>query len=147
MYSQNMNYAYGFHTDQGADPNSTEAFEQNLQMTLQHVATLREHARRGLAGIQYAYHVGRNPSQTQLDIAAAKQTLAAIIDLMQKSGVGALPLLEADASGHTEVPTEAQLMEKATKGVQANFEKLKRAQESAAVVANLLGTEHRPQKP
>ncbi|KAJ3562756.1 hypothetical protein NP233_g9379 [Leucocoprinus birnbaumii] len=147
MYPQNMNYTYGYHQDQVADPNSPEAFKQNLQIALQQVATLREHARRGLAGIQRAYHVGCNPSQTELDIAAAKQTLAVIIDLMQKSGIGALPLLEADGTGNTEIPTEVQLLEKATQGIQINFEKLKRAQDSAAVVANLLGTELRPQKP
>lgn len=80
------------------------------------------------------------------DIEAVKHTLAMLADLMRQSGVGALPLLEPDANGQTEVPSEAQLMEKAGKGVQYNFEKLKRAQESAAVVASLLGSDHRPQK-
>lgn len=65
---------------------------------------------------------------------------------MRQSGIGALPLLETDTTGQTEVPTEAQLTEQAGKGVQVYFEKLKRAQESAAVVANLLSSEHRPQK-
>jgi hypothetical protein len=65
---------------------------------------------------------------------------------MQRSGIGALPLLEADASGHVEAPTEVKLVETAAKGVQVNFEKLKRAQESAGVVANLLGSDHRSQK-
>jgi hypothetical protein len=51
MYSQNMNFPYGFHPDQGADPNSPEFFKQNLQIIQQHVATLREHARRALAGM------------------------------------------------------------------------------------------------
>lgn len=80
------------------------------------------------------------------DIAAAKQTLDIIIDLMERSGVGALPLLDIDTSGRAKIPTEEQLVETATKRVQVNFEKLKRAQESAAVVTNLLTTEHRPQK-
>jgi len=80
------------------------------------------------------------------DIAAAKQTLDIIIDLMERSGVGALPLLDIDTSGRVQIPTEEKLVETATKRVQINFEKLKRAQESAAVVANLLTTEHRPQK-
>jgi len=80
------------------------------------------------------------------DIAAAKQTLAIIIDLMERSGVGALPLLDIDTSGGAKFHTEEQLVEMATKQVQFNFEKLKRAQESAAVVTNLLTTEHRPQK-
>ncbi|KXN81003.1 hypothetical protein AN958_06474 [Leucoagaricus sp. SymC.cos] len=150
-----MNYQYGFHADHGpapgpgpgSDPNAPEVFKENLQNVLQNVSTLREHARRALAGIQNAYHVGSNPSQTQHDIAAAKQTLAIIVDIMRRSGAGALPLLETDAAGHTAVPTEAQLTEAATKGVQANFEKSKRAQDSAAVVAKLLqvGTDHRPQ--
>ncbi|KXN83431.1 hypothetical protein AN958_01445 [Leucoagaricus sp. SymC.cos] len=142
--SQNMNYQYGFHADHGpapgpvSDPNAPEVFKENLQIVLQNVRTLREHARRALAGIQNAYHVGSNPSQTQHNIAAAKQTLAIIVDIMRKSGAGALPLLETDAAGHTAVATEAQLTEAATKGVQANFEKSKRAQDSAAVVAKLL---------
>jgi len=75
-----MNYAYGFQ-DQGPDPNSPGTFKQNLQITLEYVATLREHARQALAGMyvrwfslgedslmysrQNAYHIGRNPSQTQ----------------------------------------------------------------------------------
>jgi len=65
---------------------------------------------------------------------------------MERSGVGALPLLDIDTTGRPQIPTEEQLLETATKQVQFNFEKLKKAQESAAVVSNLLITEHRPQK-
>jgi hypothetical protein len=74
-----------------------------------------------------------------------KQLLDALEDLMRQTGVGALPLLEPDANRQIQPPTEAQLMDQAEKGVKYHFEQLKRAQESAAVVANLLGLEHRPQ--
>ncbi len=110
-----------------------------------------------------AYHVGSNPSQTQGtfpkwilccpltnptdDINVVMDTLAVLADLLRQSGIGALPLLETDATGQTQIPTEAELMKKATEGVQVYFEKVKRAQESSAVVANLLGSDQRPPRP
>ncbi|KAL9715569.1 hypothetical protein Ac2012v2_000010 [Leucoagaricus gongylophorus] len=143
--------AYGFRNqaDQSSDdPHSSEAFKQNLRVALEYTTTLRENARRALTGIQNAYHVGNNPSQTQDDIATTKETLSVLVDLIERSGVGALPLLVAtrhdrdNAPGRKEIPpsppTEKQLVETTTKRVQVHFEKLKRAQESAAAVATNL---------
>ncbi|KAF9445883.1 hypothetical protein P691DRAFT_805046 [Macrolepiota fuliginosa MF-IS2] len=142
-----MNFAYNFHADPGVDPNSPEAFKQSLRLVEERLTNLRAHSRRALAGIKNAYHIGSNPSQTQDDIDAVKHALAILAKDMRESGIGALPVLETNSNGQTEVPTEAKLMEKAGKGVQIHFEKLKRAQESAAVVANLLSTDHRLQRP
>ena len=82
------------------------------------------------------------------DIATTKETLSVLVDLIERSGVGALPLLVAtrhdrdNAPGRKEIPpsppTEKQLVETTTKRVQVHFEKLKRAQESAAAVATNL---------
>lgn len=74
-----------------------------------------------------------------------KQLLDVLEDLLRQTGIGALPLLEPNPSGQIQPQTEAQLMDQAEKGVKYHFEQLKRAQESAAVVANLLGIDHRPQ--
>ena len=80
--------------------------------------------------------------------------------MMRQSGVGALPALDipapsapadptmapldiASASGIMDstvpIPSEEKLMEDTMKGIKVLFEKQKRSQESAAVVANLLG--------
>jgi len=45
-----MNFAYGFQ-EQGPDPNSPGTFKQNIQITLEYIATLREHVRQALAGM------------------------------------------------------------------------------------------------
>jgi len=51
-----MNYAYGF-SDQGPDLNSPGTFKQNLRITLEYIATLREHVRQALSGM-YAQWLG-----------------------------------------------------------------------------------------
>lgn len=76
-----------------------------------------------------------SPSITA-DIATLKQGLKVITDTMRQTGVGALPLLPA---GSTAAPSEQQMIHDTGRAVQALYEKLKRSQESAAVVANLLG--------
>lgn len=81
---------------------------------------------------------------------------------MRQSGVGALPLLDipapsasadptmgsmdiatlgalAGVSAAVQVPSEEKLMEDTMNGIKVLFEKQKRTQESANVVANLLG--------
>lgn len=85
-----------------------------------------------------AYHVGGSPSLTQGlfhaeficaclsliqrvgDINVVMHTLAVLADFLRQSEVGAqrsLALLERDATGQTEIPTEAELMRKATEWV------------------------------
>lgn len=54
---------------------------------------------------------------------------------MWQTGVGALPVLPLAVAP----PMETQLMEDTNRSIQVLYEKLKRSQESAAVVANLLG--------
>lgn len=76
-------------------------------------------------------------------IASIKQTLDVIADIMRHSGVGALPLLPMPTSESPNapvvLPSEEQLIIDTNRSIQALYDKLKRSQESAAVVANLLG--------
>lgn len=59
---------------------------------------------------------------------------------MWQTGIGALPILPlAGTSPPVVPPTEEQLMEDTNRSIQSLYEQLKRSQESAAVVANLLG--------
>ena len=115
---------------------------------------------------QNAYHPGTNPSQTASDLANLKQAIHLLLKVMQQSGVGGLPLLAlpslqgtdvAMSVGETlpgldaantgtggiasiQVPSEEKLLEDTTNGIKVLFERQKRSQESAAVVANLLGS-------
>ncbi|KAF8639382.1 hypothetical protein AX17_001538 [Amanita inopinata Kibby_2008] len=126
---------------QGTDPNSPEVFRQNLQIVQQQVMQLQALARSALAGIQNAYHPGMNPAQTQADLTNLKHAIQVLLDLMRQTGVGALPLLPlpTEAAPHIAVPSEEQLMEDTVRGIKVLFEKQKRSQDAAAVVANLMG--------
>lgn len=78
-----------------------------------------------------------------MDITAVKQTLQLLFDLLRHSGVGALPLLPLPQSNTQAViaPTEQQLMNTTASSIHSLYERLRRSQESADVVANLLGAE------
>ncbi|KAJ7479659.1 hypothetical protein FB451DRAFT_1239513, partial [Mycena latifolia] len=129
---------------QGADPNSPELFKQNLQLVQQHVLSLQEVAKRVLDGIINAYRAGRTPTQTEADLATLKQTLQMVADLMRHTGVGGLPLLPvADGTETAPLPTEEQLITQTTRAVQVLYDQLKRGQDSAAVIANLLNSAER----
>ncbi|KAJ7190994.1 hypothetical protein GGX14DRAFT_601520 [Mycena pura] len=119
----------------GADPNSPELFRRNMQLVQEHVLRLREIAKRALDGIQNAYRVGRTPTQTDADLAALTQTLHLVSELMRHTGVGGLPLLPPAGAP----PTEDALLAQTGHAVHATYDRLVRAQESAAVVANILG--------
>ncbi|KAJ7491681.1 hypothetical protein B0H11DRAFT_1718742 [Mycena galericulata] len=129
---------------QGADPNSPEVFKQNLQLIQQTLLRLQEVSKRALDGIQNAYRTGRTPTQTEADLATLKQTLQMVSDLMRHSGVGGLPLLPIpDGNPLKQPPTEDQMIEETTRAVKALYEQLKRGQDSAAVIANLLTPAHK----
>ncbi|KAJ7720372.1 hypothetical protein DFH07DRAFT_307465 [Mycena maculata] len=124
---------------QGADPNSPELLKQNMQLLQQNVLRLQDVAKRALDGIQNAYRVGRTPTQTEADLATLKQTLQMVTDIMRHSGVGGLPLLPVpDGNAPQPLPTEDQMITQTTRAVQVLYDQLKRGQDSAAVVANLL---------
>lgn len=60
---------------------------------------------------------------------------------MRHTGVGALPLIPqqpSDSQTAPLIPNEQQMLSDSTRAVQALYDKLKRSQDSAAVVANLL---------
>lgn len=81
------------------------------------------------------------------DIATLKQTLQLVSDMMRHTGVGALPLLplpDGDSDPSSVLPKEEGLVGDTTRAVQVLYEKLKRSQESAAVVANLLSAPEHP---
>jgi len=151
-YSLTPNYSPAFpqHTpdylpqslaDQSLDPNSPQRFKQNIQLVQQHVARVNSLARNALNGIENAYLSGTTPSQTEVNIAALKQNVQLLSDLMQQTGVGALPLLNlpSDSSQPASViPTEEMMLVDSARSVQTLYDKLKRSQESATVVANLL---------
>lgn len=60
--------------------------------------------------------------------------------MLRSSGVGALPLLPMTGpEAPTIAPTEQQMIVDTNRSIQALYDRLKRSQDSAAVVANLLG--------
>ncbi|KAK0448458.1 uncharacterized protein EV420DRAFT_1338840 [Desarmillaria tabescens] len=128
------------------DPHSPELFKRNITLVRRHVLNLQNEATNALAGIQNAYHPGSSPAQTESNISALKRTLEVLSDVMRHTGVGALPLLPfPQQSAVPQVaPTEQEMMIDVSKSVQVLYERLKRSQESAAVVANLLGTSDAP---
>ncbi|KAJ7108995.1 hypothetical protein C8R43DRAFT_905096 [Mycena crocata] len=138
--SQSTSQEHSLH--QGADPNSPELFKRNLQLVQQNVIRLQEVAKRALDGIQNAYRPGHTPTQTEADLATLKQTLHIVSELMRSSGVGGLPLLPVpdDNSLPLPAPSEMELMAQTTRAGQVLYDRLKRGQDSAAVVANLLSS-------
>jgi hypothetical protein len=69
-------------------------------------------------------------------IESLKQCIQDLYDTLRHSGIGALPLLAPNSKS---IPNEQQLLSDASRSVQVLYETLKRSQDSAAVVANLLG--------
>ncbi|KAJ6540825.1 hypothetical protein DFH09DRAFT_1175390, partial [Mycena vulgaris] len=84
---------------------------------------------------------GADPNSPEL----FKQNMQLSPDMMRHSGVGGLPLLPLPGRKRTPpLPTEEQLITQTTRGVQVLYDQLKRGQDSAAVVANLLSAERPP---
>ncbi|KAI1784443.1 hypothetical protein LXA43DRAFT_901641 [Ganoderma leucocontextum] len=121
---------------QGADLNSPEVFKQNIQIAQAHVARVQELAGSALAGIEHAYHQGASPLQTAADVAAVKQAVLALVEHLRQSGVGALPL---EAPPVPDLRSDEQMIGEATRTVQVLYERQKRIQDGAGVVAGLLG--------
>ena len=89
----------------------------------------------------FATHIGSHPGS----ISEVKLALDSLMHLLRSTGVGALPVLPSTGTqgGPMTPPTEAQLLVDANKSIQMLYESLQRKQESAAVVANLLGADNR----
>ncbi|KAG2024071.1 hypothetical protein CC2G_001663 [Coprinopsis cinerea AmutBmut pab1-1] len=123
------------------DPNSPELFKQNLYSAQAEVMRLQSLAKQTLAGVQNAYRPGYSPEDTAGSIEELKKALNSLSQVLRTTGVGSLPLLprpEQPGSPRTP-PSEAELLEKASNAVKALYELQQRKQDSAAVVANLLG--------
>lgn len=74
-----------------------------------------------------------------------KQHLQILSDSLRQTGVGALPVLPLPSDSSLSepaqvVPTEEMMLADTSRSVQALYDRAKRSQESAAVVANLLST-------
>jgi hypothetical protein len=97
---------------------------------------------------QNAYASGNNPAQISADLANLKQALELLCERMTQTGVGALPLLPSSASAAGEQAgtnfsssmTESELLETTTRSVEALFAELKRRQETAFNIGNLLAS-------
>ncbi|KAJ7189116.1 hypothetical protein C8R46DRAFT_876882 [Mycena filopes] len=120
---------------QGTDPNSPELFKQNLQLVQQNVHRLQDMAKRALEGMQCS----------SADLATLKQAVQILTEQMRQTGVGGLPLLPVPDENHPTpvLPAEEQLIVQTTRAVQLLYDQLKRGQDSAAVVANLLNSTDR----
>ncbi|KAM5544013.1 hypothetical protein V8D89_002630 [Ganoderma adspersum] len=125
---------------QGTDLNSPEVFKQNIQTAQGYVARVQELARSALTGIEHAYNHRTSPARTAADIATLKQALLVLVEHLRQSGVGALPLDSAPpVSAPDSQRSDEQLIGEATKAVQALYERQRRIQDGAGVVAGLLG--------
>ncbi|KAH6869356.1 hypothetical protein BKA70DRAFT_1131896 [Coprinopsis sp. MPI-PUGE-AT-0042] len=126
------------------DPNSTILFTQNLAHAQREVVRLQTLARQALDGVKNAYHVGYSPEATAEIMVELKSALRNLVNALCQSGVGALPLIAQSTPPPTSAkptvpPSEPELLQIGTKQVQVLYEQLKAKQESAGVVANLLG--------
>ncbi|KAH9846888.1 hypothetical protein C2E23DRAFT_743066, partial [Lenzites betulinus] len=113
-----------------------EVFKQNIQIIQNLVSRIQVLTRGAIAGIEQAYHQDVNPVQTATLIETLKRSLLELVEALRTSGVGALPL---EPPPVPDTRTEEQLLAEASRTVQALYERQRRIQEGAGVVANLLG--------
>ncbi|OCH91732.1 hypothetical protein OBBRIDRAFT_728233 [Obba rivulosa] len=125
------------------DPNSPEMFKQNIQLIAGQVVRVQDLAQSALHGIEHAYLAGTNPIQTAAYMAALKQALQTLVELLKQTGVGALPLHPPNPAAMDPQAEQQQIAETA-RAVQALFERYNRMQESAGVVASLLAAPEHP---
>lgn len=113
-----------------------ELFKEHLALAQDQVIRVQSLAREVLSSIQNAYNPNTSPKHTSECIESLKQCIQNLYDTLRHTGIGALPLPPPNATG---IPNEQQLLAEASRSVQVLYETLKRSQDSAAVVANLLG--------
>ncbi|KAI0338460.1 hypothetical protein BDW22DRAFT_1432496 [Trametopsis cervina] len=120
------------------DPNSPEAFKQSVNLIQQQLLRVQDLARSALSGIENSYRPGNSTTQTTEYLTALRQSLQLLIDLLRQSGVGALPMLDAnDPLGS--LLTEEALLAHVTQSIETEYARQKRIQDGASVVFNLLG--------
>lgn len=83
------------------------------------------------------FRADTDPSLIDLsaNLAMLKQALVHLVELLRTSGVGALPILSPDMPA----PTEQMLVTETTRALQVLHETSNKRQDTAGVVANLLG--------
>ncbi|KAI0068143.1 hypothetical protein BV25DRAFT_1818515 [Artomyces pyxidatus] len=117
------------------DPNSPELFKENIKVVQTHISHVQSLARVALDGIERAYHTQANPTQIADQIAALRQSLHTLSELLVSTGVGALPIIPPDV---TQAPSEEELAKQATKAVQLLFNRHSEYQASANIVADIM---------
>ncbi|TFK27422.1 hypothetical protein FA15DRAFT_666501 [Coprinopsis marcescibilis] len=146
VYSNPTQSSFGFNQEpvvnvNTLDPNSPELFKQNIIVAQQEVLHLQALAMQALSGIQNAYRPGFSPESTTHAIQELKRALDNVVQMLRKTGVGALPLIPApmQAGVPRVAQSEDELLVGAEQAVKELYATLQRKQESAAVVSSLLG--------
>jgi hypothetical protein len=73
------------------------------------------------------------------DLSAIRQTLAILLDILRQTGIGALPVIPLSENQNASL--KASDISKIVAETTALFERLRKRQEGAATVANLLATD------
>ncbi|KAI0001668.1 hypothetical protein BJV77DRAFT_1063092 [Russula vinacea] len=100
------------------DPNSPVLFKGNIDLVQTQISTVRSLAHEALNAIKGAYQPGSSPSHAAESIAALRQCLRTLNDILYTTGVGSLPLLPPEA---TKPFTEEQLADQANKAISTLF--------------------------
>jgi len=126
------------------DPNSPILFKNNINLVQTQISTVRTLAHEALNAIRGAYQPGSSPAHAAECLAALRQHLGALNELLYTTGVGSLPLLSSEVA---EPFTEEQLAEQANKAISTLFTLHTRMQETAAVAASIMAApEHAPRR-
>jgi hypothetical protein len=126
------------------DPNSPVLFKGNINLVQTQISTVRSLAHEALNAIKGAYQPGSSTAHAAESIAALRQCLRTLNDILYTTGVGSLPLLPPEA---TEPFTEEQLADQANKAISTLFTLHTRMQETAAVAASIMaGPEQAPRR-
>jgi len=117
------------------DPNSPILFKDNISLVQTQITTVRSLAHEALNAIKGAYQPGSSPAHTADNLAALRQSIHTLNELLYTTGVGSLPLLAPEAN---EPPTEEELADQAKKAIETLFTLHTRMQETANVAANIM---------
>ncbi|KAI0257181.1 hypothetical protein BJV78DRAFT_1115893 [Lactifluus subvellereus] len=124
-----------FPPQQPDDLNSPALFKDNITLVQSQISTVRSLAREALNAIKGTYQPGSSSAHAAENLAALRQSLQTLNELLYTTGVGSLPLLPPET---TEPPTEEQLADQANKAITTLFTLHTRMQETAAVAANIM---------
>ncbi|KAF8646091.1 hypothetical protein AX16_007391 [Volvariella volvacea WC 439] len=128
--------------------NSPEHFKQQMQAVLTQIAHVQTLGQNALDGIQNAYHTGNSPTQVEAYVDTLKQTVELLMNMLQQTGIGALPLLPmpilssltSTDTSHNQppVPNEQKLLEMTEQSIKLLYLRQTKLQSSANVIAGLI---------